>query len=254
MTKIVLELGINHFGNISEAKKYINFFFKSNFELLTFQVQSKEFYKKFEKKIDFKLPLGFYKETLNKAKKYKKKLGLAILDIDTAKELDSVNFDFYKLLSSAINKKEIIAYLNKKKKPIFISTGLSKLHEIKKSFNQFHDKKNITLLHTNFSYDPKDLNLSRINLLRKVFKTKVGYGHHFSNISPIIYSVFFNPDFVFAYIKKNKINKRKYPDDKHAICINDLKNLNEKLLIASQMYKSKKVNTKMKISFRNIRK
>jgi len=38
---IVLEVGINHFGKLSEANYYLNFFLKSNFKYLTFQIQSK---------------------------------------------------------------------------------------------------------------------------------------------------------------------------------------------------------------------
>jgi hypothetical protein len=47
---IVLEVGINHFGNEQEAKKYLDFFLKSDFKYLTFQIQSEKFYKKFKKK------------------------------------------------------------------------------------------------------------------------------------------------------------------------------------------------------------
>lgn len=71
---IVLEVGINHFGKLSEANSYLNFFLKSNFEYLTFQIQSKEFYKKFDNKINFKLPLKFYSDAIKKVKKKIKNL------------------------------------------------------------------------------------------------------------------------------------------------------------------------------------
>ena len=45
---IILEVGINHFGSIKEANEYLKFFLESNFKFLTFQIQTKKFYQKFE--------------------------------------------------------------------------------------------------------------------------------------------------------------------------------------------------------------
>ena len=49
---IVLEVGINYFGSVSLANSYLDFFLKSDFEYLTFQIQKEKFYKKFFKKIN----------------------------------------------------------------------------------------------------------------------------------------------------------------------------------------------------------
>ena len=69
---LILEVGINHFGSLLEAKKYLNFFLKSDFEYLTFQIQTEKFYKKFSSKINFELPVTFYLEAIKKVKKKKK--------------------------------------------------------------------------------------------------------------------------------------------------------------------------------------
>ena len=50
---MILEVGINHFGKIKEANKYLNYFLKSKFNYLTFMLQSEKFYKKYRRKIDF---------------------------------------------------------------------------------------------------------------------------------------------------------------------------------------------------------
>ena len=71
---IILEVGINHFGSVKEANNYLNFFLNSNFKYLTFQIQTKKFYEKNFQKIDFELPISFYKKALIKAKLKNKKL------------------------------------------------------------------------------------------------------------------------------------------------------------------------------------
>ena len=43
---IVLEVGINHFGSTKEANDYLNYFLKSNYKFLTFQIQTKKVYEK----------------------------------------------------------------------------------------------------------------------------------------------------------------------------------------------------------------
>tara|TARA_B100000029_G_C17310477_1_gene864199 strand:+ start:87 stop:416 length:330 start_codon:yes stop_codon:yes gene_type:complete len=64
-TMMILETGINHFGKIKEANEYLNYFLKSKFNYLTFMLQSEKFYKKYKRKIDFKLPKSFYEKALS---------------------------------------------------------------------------------------------------------------------------------------------------------------------------------------------
>ena len=45
---LILEVGLNHFGKVSESKKYLEFFLKSDFKFLTYQIQKKSFYNKFK--------------------------------------------------------------------------------------------------------------------------------------------------------------------------------------------------------------
>ena len=43
---IVLEVGLNHFGKISFSKRYLNYFLKSDFKYITYQIQKDKFYEK----------------------------------------------------------------------------------------------------------------------------------------------------------------------------------------------------------------
>jgi len=117
---VVLEVGINHFGSLSQANSYLDFFLKSDFKYLTFQIQTEAFYKKFRKKINFELPVKFYLDAIKKSKNKNKKLGLAVCDVNSFKKYESLNFDFYKLLGISINNYKLIDILSLKKKKIFI--------------------------------------------------------------------------------------------------------------------------------------
>ena len=66
---LILEVGLNHFGKISESKRYLDFFLKSDFNFLTYQIQKESFYKKFK----FKLSLEHYKFLIKKTHLKKKK-------------------------------------------------------------------------------------------------------------------------------------------------------------------------------------
>ena len=97
--------------------------------------------------------------------------------------------------------------LNNLKKEIYISLGIADDAKIKNCLKRLSlvPKKKIYLIYTSLSYDPNDLNLNRIKYLKKKFKLKVGYGHHYINILPLLFSGIFDYDFIFTYIKSKKI-------------------------------------------------
>ena len=115
---------------------------------------------------------------------------------------------------------------------------------------KFNTKKKIYLIYTSLSYDPGDLNLNRVKYLKKKFKLKVGYGHHYKNILPLLFSDVFDYDFIFTYIKSKKININceNLPDNKHAIDIEDLNKIKSiRLEIESLTKNKKKINSEIKI-------
>ncbi len=232
---LILEVGLNHFGKISESKRYLEFFLKSNFNFLTYQIQKESFYKKFK----FKLPLDHYKFLIKKTHQKRKKIGLAVADFNSCKDIAKLNFDFFKILSISLNDKKLINFISKFKKPIFISCGTASNNQIKKCVSNLKNyKKKISLIHTSLSYESIDQNLKRIELLKN-FHPNISYGHHYKNYFPII--LLFNSDikFFFIYIKSMESNKRFYPDDKHAFSFKKLKQLNKILVECNNLLGSK---------------
>ena len=246
---LILEAGINHFGKIIDAKKYLNFFLNSKFTHLTFMIHNDQFYKNFEKKINFKLDNNFYKNALKLAHKKKKKIGLAVCDTKTFGELSNIKFDFYKLLSIAIDNRNLIRQLDNTKKKIYISLGKGTNLKIKKCINLFSSKKKLNLIYTSMSYDSRDINLNRIIDLKKRFRLRTGYGHHYCNDTAIFLSIYFKAEFVFVYIKDNlAAPKRIYPDHGHAIEICNLNKLNDDVEDVKKMLKVYNNNIKLKIN------
>ena len=240
---IVLEVGINHFGNLFEAKSYLNFFFKSDFKYLTFQIQTEKFYKKFSKKINFELPIKFYLDAIKKSKKYNKKIGLAVCDIKSFERYQNLAFDFYKLLGISINNYKLIDILSSKKKKIFVSLAKGTDKKIFNCIKRFNCKNRIELIYTSMSYNPESLNLNRIKYLQKKFKIPVGYGHHYQDETPIFCAKTLGVPFIFLYVKKHGINYHKFPDDKHAFFFQYLEILKNKIRSVDIFLKNNKINT-----------
>lgn len=250
---LILEVGINHFGSLSEARDYLKFFLKSNFKYLTFQIQTEKFYKKFSNKINFELPVKFYLNAIAKAKDKNKKIGLAVCDPNTFKKYNTLDFDFYKLLGIGIDNFELIQMISLRKKNVFISLSKGTDKKIHNCIKKFKCKNKLNLIYTSMSYDPADLNLNRIVYLKKKFKIKVGYGHHYKNETPLFLSKFYNSSFSFIYVKKKSlIKKRIFPDDLHAFFLDDLKYLDEKLKEIDIFRNNKKINTKIKLDDKKI--
>jgi len=224
MDNFYLEVGHNHFGEKKEARKILNFFLKSKFQNITFMRHKRKWYDD-RKKLGFNLELdkSFYKEAIAKCHSKKKKIGLSVAAEDTFLDLFDLKFDFYKLLSESINNFKLINLLNFKRKKIFISTGYkAKIYNIKNCLNRFNKKSNLELLHSPMTYNSKEINLRKINLLRKKFNLKVGFSNHFNDIRILNLVSAYQPNSIFVYCKPTKKVRRIYPDHEHAFYFNEL--------------------------------
>ena len=96
--------------------------------------------------------------------------------------------------------------ISKHNKFFFISLGKGTDQNIKNCIRRFSKKKNLKLIYTSMSHDPKDINLKRIVALKKKFKLPVGYGHHYKNNIPIYLSRTLEQNIYLSILKK--INKK----------------------------------------------
>lgn len=199
---LIAEIGINHNGDISLAKKLINEASKAGFDAVKFQkrtiekVYSKEFLlSKRESpwgntQEDQKRGLEFNNNQYDEIDKYCKKINIkwfaSAWDIESLKFLDSYNCDYSKVASAMIVDKIFLEEVAKRKKYTFISTGMSTLENISDAVEIFRKNKcEFELMHCFSTYpmDVKDANLQTINSLKEKFNCKVGYSGHESGLA-----------------------------------------------------------------------
>ena len=107
----------------------------------------------------------------------------------------SINPDMIKIASPELNHfplLEKLCQLQKKRKnkiPVILSSGVSKLEDIKKAisvFEEYNQKETVSLLHcvTSYPAPEEDYNLKVLDFLQKQFGVKVGVSDH--SLNPII--------------------------------------------------------------------
>lgn len=221
--KLIAEIGLNHLGNDAKAISIVKKCLDCDIDGITLQVQPAKYY---DNKKNYKRELK--KETyikISKIIKRKKKLfGLALMDVFSYEKYKNIKFNFFKILSTAFNNKNLIDSIYSSKKKVYISTGVADLNEIKKKGVNYPK---VNFVHTSLSDKAKDANISAINNMKKNTKNEVSFGLHSKNYEVIFGATSFSPHSIFFYIKPDK--NCYYPDDKHAIKIKNISNLIKKV-------------------------
>ena len=226
MTKIICELGINHFGSLQICKKLIDNAKTANAWGVKFQYRNLKSYFKFTKKngeigkeiIDIELKKNYL--TPNKIitlSKYAKKIGLvsgiSFFTENDINDFKKYKFDFYKVPSVSAFDFDLIKKLNKFKKKIFISLGSRSHSEIFKNKDQLIKntiKNKTAFFHcvSNYPLNPINSNLNYILKLKNLFKGfDVGYSSHESDIYNCIISLSKDIGYIERHITIDKSSK-----------------------------------------------
>jgi sialic acid synthase SpsE len=221
---IIAEIGLNHLGDIKQARRYVNLLSHSSIDAITLQVREKEYYKE---KPHLLLDDVDYINLKHLAQSHGKKLGIALADVSKIDYFESIGVDFYKIIRNDITNTVLTDKLISTNKKIIASTGLSSHSDIKKFLSRYPDNQNITLNHTQLSYDINDCNLSAIASLKENFNINVSYGSHCKNYNTLYMALCYKPSDILFYVKET--NSKKYPDDKHAILIYNVPVLSKNL-------------------------
>lgn len=253
----IAEVGSNHEGSFSEAKKLIINACKSNADVVKLQIFTAQ--NMVSKKYDPKRFKHFKKLQLSQKqnlkllkiiKKFKKKTSASIWDVD------QINFyknhiDIFKIGSGDIHNLQIIKKILDTKKPLIISTGLSNFKEIKftidfinKVDKNYIKKNKLAILHCNTSYPTpaSDSNLGTINYLEKKFNVDVGYSDHTIGDEILLYAYLSGAKIIEKHFS-NDTKKKTFRD--HAISLN--KNSVNKFLLKIKKI-SKYLSIKKKIT------
>ena len=194
---IIAEIGINHNGDISIAKKIIDGAAFAGCNAVKFQKRTVEkVYTKEEldkprespwgnANRELKLRLEFTKKEYDEINTYCKKKGIdwfaSAWDTESQEFLSQYNLKYNKIASPLLTHKELLEMVAEEKKYTFISTGMSSMEEIERAVQVFRKTKcPFELMHCNSTYPMKDseANLKMIPVLRKRFDCRVGYSGH----------------------------------------------------------------------------
>tara|TARA_B100001939_G_C16943915_1_gene619430 strand:- start:3141 stop:4163 length:1023 start_codon:yes stop_codon:yes gene_type:complete len=210
----IAEIGINHNGSLSLAKKLIDSAKKCGVNAVKFQsftndrMNIEKLYK--NKKADFKFDnkiknlediidrITLTKKDHKSLQEYCKKKKIIFfstpLDVNWVDFLDKINVPIFKIASMDLNNPEILSRVASKKKPIILSTGFSsilEIHEAIETIKKINSSAKIYLLHCVSAYPPKNknLNLKNIIMLKKTFNVEVGFSDHTIGVGACLASI-----------------------------------------------------------------
>jgi len=186
-TYIIAEIGFNHLGSFNLAKKMTLSAIKSGVDAVKFQtfdptelVDKKSPHFKLIKNCDLKIDEYFKIKTI--CRNHKIDFLTTPFDKKSIKISKKIGFDAIKIASMDLNNFQILNEVKKLNKPIILSTGMSSIEEIKKSFN-FLKNSNVFLLHCISKYPTKteEVGLNFLNNLKIISKWKIGFSDHTTN-------------------------------------------------------------------------
>jgi sialic acid synthase SpsE len=189
---IIAEVGNNHEGNFTVAKKLVHLAAKAGVDAVKFQTFKTEKFirkkdiKRFQQLKKFELSYNQFQFLRGLAHKKKIKFISTPLDLESADFLIK-NADIIKIASGDNNFYPLIDKVLKSKKLVIISTGMTNALQIKsltnyivKAIGKKATEKRISLLHCVTSYPVEDrfANLRSVEYLIKNSKLTIGYSDH----------------------------------------------------------------------------
>lgn len=195
---IIAEIGLNHNGQLSLAKKLIDIAVEAKADAVKFQKRNlTSLYQKDvldnpllgEQSLQYVLPLlrrfELAEEEFVEINEYCKAQGILFLcsawDRKSVDFLESLQMPVYKMASADLTNFDLLEYVSSIKKPLIVSTGMASLSEIGNTVNYLKQRKaQFALLHCNSAYPASfsDINLRFLNTLRNKFNVPVGYSGH----------------------------------------------------------------------------
>ena len=200
---IIAEIGINHNGSVELAKKMIDIAVTTGFDAVKFQkrtidvVYTKEELAKERISVfgntngDLKRGLEFGEKEYKEIDLYCKEKGIiwfaSCWDEGAVDFIEQFNPPCYKIASASLTDDNLLKYTKSKGKPIFLSTGMSTMEEIRHAVSILGEE-DLILMHCTSTYpsNADEMNLQVIKTLREEFSCPVGYSGHERGITPSV--------------------------------------------------------------------
>ena len=194
---IISEIGINHNGDLSIAKKMIDASVEAGVDAVKFQkrdidiVYSKEQLQKSRTspfgttEREQKEGLEFNEKEYDEIDNYCREKNIiwfsSAWDVNSLKFLDKYNSKYNKIASAMLVDEVFLSEVAKRKKHTFISTGMSNFDMIDKAVKIFKENDcSFELMHciSAYPFNNDMANLNMIKILKDRYKCNVGYSGH----------------------------------------------------------------------------
>tara|TARA_Y100000591_G_C21770001_1_gene665075 strand:- start:527 stop:1327 length:801 start_codon:yes stop_codon:yes gene_type:complete len=231
-TFVIAEIGINHNGKLSTAKKLIDSAVRAGVDAVKFQTYITE--KRVKKNSPIfdilkKCELSF--DDFRKLNEYSKNKGVEFMstpfDIESFNFLKKIKVSKIKIASFDTVNTKFLKIMSKRKTNFIMSVGMSKINEIEKAYKILKNgsKNNVSLLHCVSSYptEEKDSQLNCITFLKKRFKCSIGHSDHTNDIFVPFCAVAMGANIIEKHFMIN--SKMKCVDKPVSITENQMKKL-----------------------------
>jgi N,N'-diacetyllegionaminate synthase len=201
--KIIAEIGVNHNGDMTLAKKLIDEAKKAGADYVKFQTfKADRLATKKAKKTVYQIKNSgdgesqkdmlarlevshdMHKKIISHCKKRKIKFLSSAFDIEGLDLLSKLGQTIFKIPSGEITNAPYLKHVGVIAKSIILSTGMSNLKEIKDAIKILESgglsRKDITVLHCTSEYPAplNEVNLNAMNEIKNKLKVSVGYSDH----------------------------------------------------------------------------
>lgn len=226
-TYIIGEIGINHQGDLSIAKRLIDIAAAAGCDAVKFQKRNPDICVPEDQKnkprswqgeemtyLEYKYKVEFGKKEYDEIDAYCKKQNIAWSaspwDLDSLEFLKQYDIPFIKIPSAMLTNDDLLTASIETGKKIIFSVGMSTDEEIKQAVDTlriakevFNNKNDIGLLHCNSTYPaPIDqLNLSAIETLKNKYPDfTIGYSGHEMTLGTTVASVLLGAEIIERHI------------------------------------------------------
>lgn len=259
-SKIISEIGVNHNGSISLAKKLIDYSAKAKADFVKFQIYKtenmvkknakKSSYQKsnlkdketqFEMLKKYELSFSSHEKLFNYAKKNKIDYIASPFDVESYHFLNDLKPKLIKIGSGEITNYFLLKEISKFNGEIVLSTGMSNIKEVGEAIKILKKKNNnLSLLYCCSAYPTKieDIDLNIMLNLKKKFNCHVGLSDHTKGIDVSITAIAIGAKYIEKHFTIDKLSLG--PDHKTSIDLNELKALTYKNNLIYKLFKDGK--------------
>jgi N-acetylneuraminate synthase len=203
-TYVVAEIGINHNGDLENAKKMIDAAKHAGVDAVKFQKRTPELCVPDNQKkqmretpwgyityLDYRYKVEFGEAEYREIDRYCKQVGMdwfaSVWDEPSVDFLEAFNPICYKVPSASLTDSNLLKKIRSTGRPAILSTGMSTSEQIHKAVDVIGMEK-LIITHATSTYpcEPEELNLRMIETLRRQYPCPIGYSGHEVGLIPSV--------------------------------------------------------------------